>query len=152
MPGASLGDITDAVEDMTKDATNNTLYVIHAGTNDVQRTRSEELLQKYREMIRRYKTKSANIIISGILPRINADARFYNLAFSTNNRLRNLCQQENVEFLNMWNDFYNEHNLFQRDGLHLNGVGAARMGRLIHEKVCLHRSKNAQVTTPATAS
>ena len=144
MPGASLQDITAAIEDTTNDTTNNTLYVIHAGTNDVQRTRSEELMEKYREMIRKYKTKTSNLIISGILPRIDADTRFYNIAFSTNNRLKDLCQQENVEFLNMWDDFYNNHHLFQRDGLHLNPVGAARMGRLIHEKVCLFRSKNAR--------
>ncbi|XP_063860688.1 uncharacterized protein LOC135101044 [Scylla paramamosain] len=75
LPGASLGDITAAIEDTTKDATTNTLYVIHAGTNDVQRSRSEELMAKYKEMIPKYKTKSNNIIISGILPRINANIK-----------------------------------------------------------------------------
>ncbi len=104
LPGASLGDITAAIEDTTKDATTNTLYIIHAGTNDVQRSRSE-LMAKYKGMIRKYKTKLNNIIISGILTRINANARLYNIAFSINNRLKTLCQQENVEYLNMWNDF-----------------------------------------------
>ena len=68
-------------------------------------------------MIQKYKTKSENIIISGILPRTKTDARFYNIAFSTNNRLKTPCQQENVEFIDMWNDFYNKHSLFQKDGL-----------------------------------
>ena len=151
-PGASLKDITASIDDVTKDASTNTLYVIHAGTNDVQHTRSEELMEKYREMIQKYKTKSKNIIISGILPRINADTRFYNIAFSTNNRLKTLCQQENVEFIDMWNDFYNQHRLFQKDGLHLNSVGSARMGRLLNNKVCLLRPKNwrAVAETPAS--
>ena len=65
-------------------------------------------MAKYKEMIQKYKTKSRNIIISGILLRIKVDARFYNIAFSTNNRLKTLCQQENVEFIDMWNDFYND--------------------------------------------
>ncbi|XP_045136675.1 uncharacterized protein LOC123519439 [Portunus trituberculatus] len=64
LPGATLRDITDCVEDVTKDATNDTLYVIHAGTNDVHRSRSEELMEKYKEMIKKYKTKSRNIVIS----------------------------------------------------------------------------------------
>ncbi|MPC99720.1 hypothetical protein E2C01_095150 [Portunus trituberculatus] len=46
-------------------------------------------MEKYKEMIKKYKTKSRNIVISGILPRINADARFYNLALSTNSILKN---------------------------------------------------------------
>ena len=85
-PGASLNDITALIDDVTKDASSNTLYVIHAGTNDVQHTRSAELMAKYKEMIQNYKSKSRNIIISGILPRIKADARFYITTFSTNNK------------------------------------------------------------------
>ena len=50
-PGASLKDITASIDNVTKDASSNTLYAIHAGTNDVQHTRSEELMAKYKEMI-----------------------------------------------------------------------------------------------------
>jgi len=49
--GARLDDITAAFEDVTSDADHNVLFIIHAGTNDVKSTRSEELLEKYRLMI-----------------------------------------------------------------------------------------------------
>jgi len=148
--GARLDDITAACEDVTSEADNNTLFIIHAGTNDVETTRSEELLEKYRRMIKQYKRKTDgnNIIISGILPRVDAEQSFYDKAFSTNNRLQSLCSQEDVQFVNLWNDFYDDTYLYQVDGVHLNSVGAARFGRLLCNQVSLHKSKNATRTTP----
>ena len=142
MPGAGIDDVTDMMDKVSEEATNESLFVIHAGTNDVHKTRSEELLDKYRKLIQQYKTKSSNIIISGVLPRIEADDLFYSKAFSLNNRLRNLCKDNGVEFVNMWNDFYNRTGLFHSDGLHLSAVGAARFGRLINEAVRSFWSKN----------
>jgi len=68
-PGARLDDITAACDDVTSEADQNTLFIIHAGTNDVETTRSEELLEKYRRMINQYKLKTNgnNILISEIL-------------------------------------------------------------------------------------
>lgn len=143
IPGAGLDDIVEAYDDTTKDASEKTLFVIHAGSNDVMRTRSEELMEKYRKMIQHYKNKSRNIIISGILPKIDAPDLFYDKAFSTNSRLKSLCLKEEVEFINLWDHFYNQHILFSKDGTHLNSVGSARMGRLLHEAVRSHGSKNA---------
>ena len=144
-PGARLDDVTAVCEDVTRDADPNALYIIHAGTNDVKTTRSEELLEKYRRMIAQYKRKTNgnNIIISGILPRVGAEQSFYNKSFSTNNRLQSLCAQENVQFVNFWNHFYHDTSLYQTDGIHLNSVGAARFGRLLCDQVTLHKSKNA---------
>ena len=70
MPGGCLDDITAACQEATAESNNNTLFIVHAGTNGVQRTRSEELLEKYRKLIRTFKTKTNNnnLIISGILP------------------------------------------------------------------------------------
>ena len=131
MPGAGIDDVTDMMDKVSEEATADTLFVIHAGTNDVRKTRSEELLDKYRKLIQQYKTKSNNIMISGVLPRVAADDLFYSKAFSLNSRLRNLCKDQGVEFLDMWNDFYNQPGLYHRDGLHLSAVGAARFGRLL---------------------
>ncbi len=54
-----------------------TLFVLHAGTNDVQLMRTEEILGNYRRMIRRYMEKSPHIIVSVILPRIDAFTGFH---------------------------------------------------------------------------
>ncbi len=44
----------------------NSVFVIHVGTNDVKVSRSEELMEKYKIMIQHYKEKSNNIIVSGM--------------------------------------------------------------------------------------
>ena len=56
IPGARLDDITDVCGEVTSDADDNTLFIIHAGTNDVSSTRPEELLEKYKKIIRQFRT------------------------------------------------------------------------------------------------
>ncbi len=142
MPGAGIDDVTEMMEKVSEEATAETLFVIHAGTNDVHKTRSEELLDKYRKLIQQYKTKSNNIMISGVLPCVAADDLFYSKVFIRNSRLRNLCKDHGVEFVDMWNDFYNRTGLYHTDGLHLSAAGAAGFGRLLSEGVRSYWTKN----------
>ncbi len=69
-PGAKINDIIAARDDVTTGFDENSLLVIHIGTNDVKASLSEELMKKYKSMIQHYKKKSNNIIVSGILPRL----------------------------------------------------------------------------------
>ncbi|MCP5006083.1 MAG: SGNH/GDSL hydrolase family protein, partial [Planctomycetes bacterium] len=149
IPGAGLDDVLAAKEDITKDVNDNSLLVFHVGTNDVMRTRSEELLEKYRKLIQQYKLKTNNIIISGVLPRMSAESSFYSKAFSLNSRIKSLCLQEGIGFMDSWNQFYQKPDLFMSDGLHLNSVGSARLGRLLSNAVTSFRSKNG-VRQPST--
>lgn len=142
IPGAGVDDVTAAVDAVSNQAPENTNYVIHVGTNDVQRIRSEELLDKYRTMMRTYKEKSNNVIVSGIIPRMQAGNRFYAVAASLNRRLANLCREEHVGFVSTWDNFYYDSTLFSGDGLHLSQIGAARFGRLLDDAVRAYRSKN----------
>ena len=145
IPGGGVQDVIDSVNVVTDQAPATTTYVIHIGTNDVQRFRSEELLDKYREMIKAYKEKSSKVILSGIIPRRQAGQRFYSFATSINRRLANLCSEENIGFVNTWDHFYYDASLFSIDGLHLSQVGAARFGRLLDDAVRDFRSKNGNV-------
>ena len=142
IPGAGVDDVTAAADAVSSQAPENTTYVIHVGTNDVQRIRSEELLDKYRTMMKTYKEKSNNVIVSGIIPRMQAGSRFYAFAASLNRRLDNLCREENVGFVSTWDNFYYDSTLFSGDGLHLSHIGAARFGRLLDDAVRDYRSKN----------
>ncbi len=81
-------------------------------------------------------------MISGLFPRIAAVSGFYSKAFSLNIRLETLCKEHGIEFVNMWNDFYNKPGLFKEDGLHLSPVGAARSGRLLSEAMRKFWAKN----------
>ena len=142
IPGGGIDDVTKAIGEVTSLAPTNTTYVVHVGTNDVQRTRSEELMTKYRQMIQALKTNSKNIIISGILPRLGVGSRFANIATSTNRRLQELCREEGIGFVNTWDNFYYDNSLFSEDGVHLNQVGAARFGRLLNDAVRDFRSSH----------
>ena len=143
-PGAKIDDITKVLEDITEKEKHDSLYIVHMGTNDVKNTNSEELLEKYKRLIGTLKEKRSKFIVSGILPRIGAENQFYNKAFSTNDLLKSLCSKENVEFINLWNHFYAQQILFNHDGLHLNPVGSARLGRLLSDAVEAHRTKNGE--------
>ncbi len=100
--------------------------------------RTKEIIANYRRVIRRYKEKSRHILVSGILPRINAFTGFYRTVSNINNRLNHLCQDEGVSFANAWDHFYNNPDLFRPDGLHLNEISSARLGRLLNDEVLLY--------------
>lgn len=147
MPGAGVSDISQSLDEVmsdTTDVTNNPLLLVHVGTNDVKRSRPEELIDRYRTLIQRLKSKSKNVIISGILPRIRADWRFYSKALAVNKLLNSLCSQEGITFVNLWKSFARQQDMFAKDGLHLSAIGSARFGRLMDEAVCSFWSKNAQ--------
>ena len=141
MPGGGLDDITAATDVVSEGAKSETLYIIHAGTNDVQSTRTEEIMDKYRRLIRRYKEKSNNVIVSGILPRFKPSASFHGKTLRINHQLWELCVTEGVGFMNGWSHFNERTDLYRDDGLHLNEIGGARLGRLLHDAV-IRFSKN----------
>ena len=133
--------MSTATEIVSQGAGPSSLYVLHVGTNDVQSLRTEDLLEKYRRVIRRYKVKSNHVIVSGILPRIKARTGFNDKAYTVNTELKELCTNEGVVFTSTWDKFYEQPRLFCNDGLHLNTVGSARLGRLLNEAV-VNYSKN----------
>ena len=151
IPGGDVDDVCDALDYVTNDMSNESLLLVHVGSNNIPRTRSEELLEKYKKMIDKIKCKTNNILISGVLPRIGAANVFFSRAFSLNNRLESLCRQEGVQFINTWNHFYEQPLMFSGDGLHLNAVGSARFGRLMSEAVHTFWRKNGQRTDGAQA-
>lgn len=150
IPGAGVEDVIASLDEVSNLAPANTTYVVHVGSNDVLNTRSEELMSKYKRLIRSFKDKSRNVIISGIIPRVSANQQFFNFASSTNRRLSNLCREEDIGFIDTWDHFYYDHSLFTRDGVHLNQVGAARFGRLLNDAVQEY-AKNGGVRAPRDA-
>ena len=42
-----------------------------------------------------------------------------------------LCRQEDMHYFDLWHHFCLDRTLYSRDGLHLNCVGKARLGRVI---------------------
>ena len=145
IPGGGVDDVIASVDEVSNLAPANTTYVIHVGTNDIQHTRSEELMAKYKKLIQKFKVKSSNVVLSGIIPRVKANNQFFNFASSTNRRLSNLCSEEGIGFVDTWDHFYHDRSLFTPDGIHLNDVGSARFGRLLNEGVKDFQAKNGGV-------
>lgn len=112
-----------------------TFFVPHGGTNDVFKTRSEELLDKHRRLIQQSKTKLPIFMISRILPRLKVANVRYNKIFTLNSCLKTLCRELNVGFFNTEDHFYGQGGLFKRNGLHLSSVGATRFVRILNEAV-----------------
>src|SRR5215469_7553047 len=108
-------------------------------------TKPDELLHKYRTLIRTLKERSKNVLSIGILPRKTMNMRLRSKAVCINTKLEELCKIENVNFSNLWEQFVNKNYLFRRDGFHLNDVGDSRLGRLLDTEVrkVLKKIKNA---------
>ena len=103
--------------------------LVHVGMNDVDKKGSEEVMGRYRELVRELKrVRVGQIVLSGILP-VRGGYTRNNRRISINLRLQALCQVEGVGFLNMWEHFEQGDGLFSRDGLHLNKRGAAVLGK-----------------------
>ena len=109
----------------------NTVLSIDASTNDIMNTTSQELLEKYKRMIQRYKCRSNKMIISGILHRSSAP----NTTFSTKCRLKSICTDKVIDFINCWDEFNNKNFLFLNDDLHFNPIEADWLGQLLSNKV-----------------
>lgn len=114
------------------------------GSNDVYKKEAvtNELIDKYRNLIKTMKEKSDNVLCLGILPRSFLGFKFSSKAIYFNARLEEICKAENVSFANFWESFDNHKYLFRKDGVHLNDVGDARLGRLLDSEIKkIHKEK-----------
>ncbi len=53
--GAKVNDIIAAHDNVTTGLDDNTILILHIGTNDIKASRSEELMEKYKRLIQKYK-------------------------------------------------------------------------------------------------
>ena len=86
------------------------------------------IVEKYRKLLK--KTKQARlgqIILSGILPVCGNRIQGYRNSkrMAVNGMVEQLCKEEEVGYVDMWDSFVRDEELYFRDGLHLSGKGAA---------------------------
>ena len=86
------------------------------------------IVDTYRKLPK--KTKEARvgqIILSGILPvfgnRIDGYRNSKRMAI--NGKMKRLCQEEDVGYVDLWDSFVGIEGMYARDGLYLSGKGAA---------------------------
>ena len=119
--------VTERVEKIVGRGNGGTILV-HVGTNNTNKEGTTAIVEKYRKLLK--KTKQARlgqIILSGILPMCGNRIQGYRNSkrMAVNGMVERLCKEEEVGYLDMWDSFVGNEELYFRDGLHLSGKGAA---------------------------
>ena len=103
-------------------------YLYTSGRNNADKEGTTAIVDKYRKLLK--KTKEARveqIILSGILPvfgnRIDGYRNSKRMAI--NGMVKQLCKEEDVGYVDLWDSFVGKEEMYVRDGLHLSGKGAA---------------------------
>ena len=127
LPGARIEHVTERVEKIVGRGNGGTI-VVHVGTNNTDKEGTTAIVEKYRKLLK--KTKQARlgqIILSGILPVCGNRIQGYRNSkrMAVNGMVERLCKEEDVGYVDMWDSFVGNEELYFRDGLHLSGKGAA---------------------------
>ena len=127
LPGARIEHVTERVEKIMGRGNGGTILV-HVGTNNTDKEGKTAIVEKYRKLVK--KTKQARlgqIILSGILPVCGNRIHGYRNSkrMAVNGMVERLCKEEDVGYVDMWDSFVGNEELYFRDGLHLIGKGAA---------------------------
>ena len=127
LPGARIEHVTERVEKIMGRGNGGTILV-HVGTNNTDKEGTTAIVEKYRKLLE--KTKQARlgqIILSGILPVCGNRIQGYRNSkrMAVNGMVERLCKEEEVGYVDMWDSFVGNEELYFRDGLHLSGQGAA---------------------------
>ena len=127
LPGARIEHVTERVEKIMGRGNGGTILV-HVGTNNTDKEGTTAIVEKYRKLLK--KTKQARlgqIILSGILPVGGNMIQGYKNSkrMAVNGMVERLCKEEDVGYVDMWDSFVGNEELYFRDGLHLSGKGAA---------------------------
>ena len=102
--------------------------LVHIGTINADKEGTTAIAKKYRKLLT--KTKEARvgqIILSGILPVFGTRSQGYRnpRRMAVNGMATQLCREEEVGFVDLWDSFVGKEEMYSRDGLHISGKGAA---------------------------
>ena len=102
--------------------------VVHIGTNNADREGTTAIVKKYMNLLKKTKeTRVGQIILSGILPVFGTRSQGYRNSrrMAVNGMVKQLCREEEVGFVHLWDSFVGKEEMYSRDGLHLSGKEAA---------------------------
>ena len=127
LPGARIEHVTERVEKIMGRGNGGTILV-QVGTNNTDKEGTTAKVEKYRKLMK--KTKQArlgHIILSGILPVGGNMIQGYRNSkrMAVNGMVERLCKEGDVGYVDMWDSFVGNEELYFRDGLHLSGKGTA---------------------------
>ena len=127
LPGARVEDISHRVNRIVEDEE---VVVVEIGTNNLRSDCQDVLRSRFRELISKLQSTRAKVAICGILPRF--DGRVSDRTIGGLNKWLELeCEEQGVQFVDV-SCFWGRRDYFARDGLHLRGVGASVLGKLVN--------------------
>lgn len=123
-PGATVLDIVNNFSDIENEYPNADRIIIHVGTNDTSKRKSEVLKNDFLLLFSRVKQSNSNVFISGPTPTCGRGMERFSRLIALNNWLSSVCSSHGVGFIDNFNIFWKRRYLFRRDGLHLNSDGS----------------------------
>ena len=113
----------------------------HVGANDVSNSvgRNVEMVEKYRALISKLKESRCRGVVTGIAPQLDAPrvgvrGEWESRALQLNQRIEQMCKDQGIIFVDIWDTFYEQVGLFKKDGLHFNEKGVKVLSN-VYEKV-----------------
>ena len=83
LPGTGVKDVVKRYRRIVKGTGKEAVVVVHVGVNDVGRVRSEDLLLRYRELLREVKESGRSCVVPGVLPRQRVGGMWLSQASTT---------------------------------------------------------------------
>ena len=133
LPGRKIEDVTERVPFLVENSKEDTVFVTLVGTNNLQSDTATDIVEKYRAMIREFASRRRKVAVCSIIPRYDVGPDEFRKMSVVNRQVEALCRQEDMHFFNLWHHFCSDRTLYAPDRLHLNGVGRARLGRVLGE-------------------
>ena len=100
--------------------------LVQVGTNGADKEGTTARVEKYRNLLKKTnQARVGQIIISGTLPVFGNRIQGYRNSkrMAVNGMLEQLCKEEDVGYVDLWDSFVGKENMYVRDGLHLSGNG-----------------------------
>ena len=126
-----MQDVSDRWERMVAGSGQDSVVVVHVGTNDMERARPVDLVNRYRALLKKMRESGRKCVLSGILPRVGSSAEWDARALRMNSEVQDMCEEAGVLFMDGWDMFYGRRELFARDGLHLSRRGMESFSDLL---------------------
>ena len=133
-PGADVLTIADKIPGIIKSYPKTQRILLHVGTNDVSKRASQLLKGDFAHLLDILISLRCKLFISGPIPTYGRGSESFSRLLSLNDWLSSACGALGVHFIDNFNVFWEQGNLFARDGLHLNNTGAQLLSdHLVYE-------------------
>ena len=127
LPGAIIEHVTEKVEQIMGRGNGGSILA-HVGTNNADKEGTTAIVEKYRNLLKKTnQARVGQIILSGILPVFGNRIQGYRNSkrMSVNGMVKQLCKEEEVGYVDLWDSFVGKEEICVSDGLHLSGKRAA---------------------------